>query len=442
MADSIPHVLVLGGGSAGYSTVKQLQKHAATVPMRITLVDQNTYYTYLPFLPEVAGGHIAPKDVTVELRRALRKTRVIQGKVTGISSADKTVSIATAGGDDRTLGYDQLVVALGSVTRTFPTPGLEEYGVGFKSVEEAAYVRAKLLDNIAKAAATRDEDERRRLLTSVFVGGGYTGVEAIGELFDVSQAAIKTYPSLAGEQPRWILIDALDRVAPEVGPELSKWTLESLRARGIDVRLKTTMPSAEDGIVKLSDGDEIPTGLLVWTAGVKPNPLLDASDLPRGPKGHLAANAKLQVEAEDTHEVVPGVWGLGDVAQVPDLTADKQPAFYPPNAQNAVRQAVVAADNVVATITGKPLEEYRHPSIGTVASYGVAKGAANIKGIKMTNLLAWLAHRAYHVYAMPTLNRKARIVIGWVTGAVSGRDATSLIKETDPRSNFVEASKS
>lgn len=202
------------------------------------------------------------------------------------------------------------------------------------------------------------------------------------------------------------------------------------------------MPSAEDGIVKLSDGDEIPTGLLVWTAGVKPNPLLDASDLPRGPKGHLAANAKLQVEAEDTHEVVPGVWGLGDVAQVPDLTADKQPAFYPPNAQNAVRQAVVAADNVVATITGKPLEEYRHPSIGTVASYGVAKGAANIKGIKMTNLLAWLAHRAYHVYAMPTLNRKARIVIGWVTGAVSGRDATSLIKETDPRRNFVEASKS
>ncbi|WP_275897988.1 FAD-dependent oxidoreductase [Curtobacterium sp. 24E2] len=201
MADSIPHVLVLGGGSAGYSTVKQLQKHAATVPMRITLVDQNTYYTYLPFLPEVAGGHIAPKDVTVELRRALRKTRVIQGKVTGISSKEKTVSIATAGGDDRTLGYDQLVVALGSVTRTFPTPGLEEYGVGFKSVEEAAYVRAKLLDNIAKAAATRDEDERRRLLTSVFVGGGYTGVEAIGELFDVSQAAIKTYPSLAGSSP-------------------------------------------------------------------------------------------------------------------------------------------------------------------------------------------------------------------------------------------------
>ncbi|PZF65124.1 pyridine nucleotide-disulfide oxidoreductase [Curtobacterium sp. MCBD17_013] len=442
MADSIPHVLVLGGGSGGYSTVLHLQKQATTVPMRITLVDQNTYYTYLPFLPEVAGGHIAPRDVTVELRRALRRTRVIQGKVTGIDSTAKTVSVATAGGDDRTLGYDHVVVALGSVTRVFPTPGLEEHAVGFKSVEEAAFVRAKLLDNIAKAAATRDEEERRKLLTSIFIGGGYTGVEAIGELFDVSQAAIATYPSLAGEQPRWVLIDALDRVAPEVGPDLSKWTLESLRTRGIDVRLKTTMPSCEGGVVKLSDGDEFAAGLIVWTAGVKPNPVLDNTDLPRGPKGHLACNAKLQVEDEQTHEVVEGAWGLGDAAQVPDLTAEKQPAYYPPNAQNAVRQAVVVADNIVATITGQPIREYRHVSIGSVASYGIAKGAANIKGIKMTNLPAWAAHRAYHVYAMPTLNRKARIVIGWLTGAVSGRDSTSLIKETDPRREFVDAANS
>ncbi|WIE53212.1 FAD-dependent oxidoreductase [Curtobacterium sp. MCBD17_003] len=442
MADSIPHVLVLGGGSGGYSTVLHLQKQATTVPMRITLVDQNTYYTYLPFLPEVAGGHIAPRDVTVELRRALRRTRVIQGKVTGIDSTAKTVSVATAGGDDRTLGYDHVVVALGSVTRVFPTPGLEEHAVGFKSVEEAAFVRAKLLDNIAKAAATRDEEERRKLLTSIFIGGGYTGVEAIGELFDVSQAAIATYPSLAGEQPRWVLIDALDRVAPEVGPDLSKWTLESLRARGIDVRLKTTMPSCEGGVVKLSDGDKFAAGLIVWTAGVKPNPVLDNTDLPRGPKGHLACNAKLQVEDEQTHEVVEGAWGLGDAAQVPDLTAEKQPAYYPPNAQNAVRQAVVVADNIVATITGQPIREYRHVSIGSVASYGIAKGAANIKGIKMTNLPAWAAHRAYHVYAMPTLNRKARIVIGWLTGAVSGRDSTSLIKETDPRREFVDAANS
>lgn len=442
MADSIPHVLVLGGGSAGYTTVQHLQKRAATVPMRITLVDQNTYFTYLPFLPEVAGGHIAPIDVTVELRKAMRKTRVIQARVTGISAANKTVSVATAGGDERTLGYDQLVVALGSVTRVFPTPGLEENAVGFKSVEEAAYIRAKLLDNIAKAAATRDEDERRRLLTSIFIGGGYTGVEAIGELLDVSHAAIASYPSLAGEQPRWVLIDALDRVAPEVGPELSKWTLESLRARGIDVRLKTTMPSCEGGVVKLSDGDEFPAGLIVWTAGVKPNPLLDATDLPRGPKGHLACNAKLQVENEDTHEVVDGVWGLGDVAQVPDLTAEKQPAYYPPNAQNAVRQAVVAAENVVATITGAPIVEYRHESIGTVASYGVGKGAANIKGVKMTNLPAWLTHRLYHVYAMPSVNRKIRIAVGWVTGAVAGRGTTSMIKESDPRRAFVDAAKS
>ncbi len=238
-----------------------------------------------------------------------------------------------------------------------------------------------------------------------------------------------------------MLIDALDRVAPEVGPELSKWTLESLRARGIDVRLKTTMPSAEAGHQALRrrrvrhraarlDGrrqaEPAPRrhGPAAWSEGP--------------PRGEREAPGR----AEDTHEVVPGVWGLGDVAQVPDLTAEKQPAYYPPNAQNAVRQAVVAADNVVATITASRSRSTATRRSAPSPSYGVGKGAGNIKGVKMTNLLAWLAHRSYHVYAMPTLNRKVRIVIGWITGAVSGRDATSLIKETDPRRNFVEASKS
>jgi NADH dehydrogenase len=409
--------------------------------MRITLVDKNPYYTYLPFLPEVAGGHIAPKDVTVDLRAALRKTRVLHAAVVGISAASQTVTIRTDAGVDRTLEFDELIVALGSVSRVFPTPGLAEYAVGFKTVEEASFVRARLLRNIAAAASTKDDAERRRLLTGVFVGGGYTGVEAIGELLDTSNAAVASYPSLRGEKPRWVLIDALDRIAPEVGPQLSKWTLDALRSRGVDVRLGTTMPSVESGVVQLSDGDSFPAGLVVWTAGVKPNPVLEATDLPRGPKGHVIANTHLQVTDGTTHVPLHGIWALGDAAQVPDFTADHQPAFYVPNAQNAVRQAVVVADNVAAELSGKHLVRFRHPSIGTVASYGVGKGAANIKGVNLTNWPAWFLHRSYHVYAMPTVRRKLHILLGWVTGTVTGREATPIADEAAARAAFADASK-
>lgn len=432
-------VLILGGGYVGLYVAWGLERHSE-LNMEVTVVEPRAYMTYQPLLPEVAGGHVEPRNVTVDLRQALKYTNVVRGHVTGLDTAGRTAAVETALGETRTLRWDHVVLAMGAVTRTFPTPGLAEIGVGFKTVEEAVYTRNRVLVNVAKAAETQDPAERAKWLTFTFVGGGYTGVEALAELSDLSKRAMAAYPELAGEQPRWVLVEALDRIAPEVGPELSAWSLGEFRKRGIDIRLKTTMPSCEGGHVVLSDGHEYDTGLLVWTAGVKPNPILDGMDVPRGPKGHVNANARLQVVREDG-TWVRGVWSSGDIAQVPDLTKTQQPAYYPPNAQNAVRQATQLAESIAKSIRGRQPREYRHYSLGTVAEYGVMRGAANIHGVKLTEMWAWLAHRSYHLYAMPTLDRKVRILTGWVADAVGKPDLTPTDDTEDPQKDFAEAAR-
>jgi NADH dehydrogenase len=456
-------VLILGGGYVGLYTAWGLQKQLASTPMTITLVEPNAYMTYQPLLPEVAGGEIEPRNVTVQLRRALRKVDLYQGRLVSLDITTKTATLALAfdelsggdssgtessetessgaaqiGGESHAVKYDHVVFALGGITRTFPTPGLEENAVGFKTLEESIYLRNRVLDSIALAASVTDPVERARALTFVFIGGGYTGVEAVGELSDLSKIAIKLYPKLHESDLKWVLLEAADRVAAEVGPELSAWTLTHLLKRGIDVRLKTTLTSCIDGQVVLSDGDTFPADTIVWTAGMKPNPVLDATNVPRGPKGHVNANARLQVIEEDG-TVVDGAWAAGDNAQVPDLTAEKQPAYYPPNAQNAVRQAKFLAKNMTAAMRGDELGEYRHTSLGTLASYGVGKGAAVIFGVRLRGLPAWLVDRVYHGLAMPTYVRKFRIFAGWTINLVTPRDVTPMTATQEPRRAFVSS---
>jgi NADH dehydrogenase len=430
----IARVLILGGGYGGLMAARLLERHVDR-DLEVTVVDPNTYMTYQPLLPEVAGGHVAPRDVTVPLGRTLRRSRVLQASVTGVDSAAKSVALRTADGTDTTLGYDELIVALGAISRVFPTPGLEEHGIGFKTVEEAAFLHDHVIEQVERAAGTDDPAERAKALTFLVVGGGYTGVEGLSELADLSVRAVAQHANLSRGDLRWVLVEALDRVAPEVGPELSKWTLGHLRDKGIDVRLETTVKSVEDAVVELSTGERFAAGTVVWTAGVQPNPVLDATDLPRGPKGHLMADATLRVVREDGTPV-EGVWAVGDVAQIPDLTAASQPAYYPPNAQNAMRQGPVAARNVLADLAGREPEEYRHVSLGTVASYGIGDGAANIKGVRLKGLPAWLAHRSYHLLALPTTGRKARVLLGWIAEAIAGRELVALPSARHPKRAF------
>jgi NADH dehydrogenase len=443
-SSDLPHVLVLGGGSVGLHSASELRKTLGS-EVAITVVDSRPYLTFQPFLPEVGAGSIDPRNALAPLRKVLAGTKVVTGQATKIDSAAKNVQVTTEDGSTLDVSYDYLVVGLGSVPRLLPIPGLAENAIGFKWVEEAVAVRDKILANLAEAASTKDPAERKRLLTFTFIGGGFAGGEAIAEAEDMVRDALRYYPDLHSSDIRFVLIDAAPFIFPEVSEEQRAYALAQLRERGIEVKLETFVNSCEDKIIKTSDGDEFETDLIVWNAGVKPNPLLfdeENSDLPvvkeRGPlMGKLTVLPDLRVSGDDGP--VDGVFAGGDCAAVPDL-ASGEGKFCPPNAQHAVRQGKRIADNVARAVQGRPLVDYYHKNMGTMATLGLYKGMGYLilgdKRVELKGLPAWAAARAYHVYTMPTLGRKVGVLAGWVSNLVSRRDIIGIPQQGDPREAF------
>src|SRR3954454_4132060 len=429
-----PVILVVGGGYVGLYAALRLQKRLSRGRAEIVVVDPQPHMTYQPFLPEAAAGSIEPRHVVVPLRRTLPRCRVITGAVTGLSHAERRAHVAPLEGKEFDLSYDVLVMAVGSVARTLPIPGLAEHGIGFKTVGEAIYLRNHVLARLDAASSTDDPEVRRRALTFTFVGGGYAGIEAFAELEDMARYAIERYyPRLSPADMRWVLVEATGRILPEVDLDMAAWTVKELTARGMDVRLNTRLESISDtGVVKLSDGEEFPSETLVWTAGTKPNPMLAETDLPVDARGRIECEATLQVKGLD------GAWAAGDLAAVPDLTKDDG-ATTAPNAQHAVRQAKRLADNIVAVLAGQEPVPYRHKYVGSVASLGLYKGVAQVYGIKARGFPAWFMHRSYHVSRLPTFNRKARVVADWTLGLLFSREVISLGQLQDPRREFVFA---
>jgi len=423
-------IVIVGGGYVGMYTALRLQKKLRGGEAEITVVDPQPHMTYQPFLPEAAAGSIEPRHVVVPLRRVLRKCQVLTGRVTSISNADREVTVALADGHVTALGFDVLVVAPGSVARTLPIPGLAEHGIAFKTIGEAIFLRNHVLSRLDAADTTIDPALRRRLLTFVVVGGGYAGVEALAELADMARYASRYYPTIDREDIRWILVEATGRIMPEVSPKMGRYTVERLLDSDIEVNLDTRVKSMVGGHVELDDGQEFDTDTIIWTAGVKPSPMLDHTDLPRDDRGRLDCHATLQVRD------LPGVFSAGDCAGVPDLSKDDPEARTSPSAQHAVRQAKVLADNVVAHLRQRPLTDYKHSYAGSVASLGLYKGVAEIYGVKLRGIVAWFMHRTYHVSRMPTWNRRIRIVFDWTGALVLGREVVSLGQINEPKAEF------
>jgi NADH dehydrogenase len=408
----------------------------------VTVVDPRSYMTYQPFLPEAAAGNISPRHVVVPLRRVLPRAEVLTGRVTTIDQDRKVATIAPLVGEAYELPFDYLVVAMGAVSRTFPIPGLAEQGIGMKGIEESIGLRNHVLEQLDKADSTTDEEIRRKALTFVFVGGGFAGAESIGEIEDLARDAAKYYNNVSREDMRFILVDAADKILPEVGPQLSQYGKEHLESRGVEIYLGTSMESCVDGHVVLKNGLEVESNTIVWTAGVKPNPALARFGLPLGPRGHVDCAPTLQVQGTDY------IWAAGDNAQVPDLAARKagnENAWCPPNAQHALRQAKVLGDNVVAGMRGFPQKPYEHGNLGAVAGLGLHKGVAMIvfgkMKFKFKGRLAWYMHRGYHGMAMPTWNRKIRVLADWTLSTFLRREVVSLRAMENPRDEFYEAAK-
>lgn len=435
----VPRVVVLGGGSVGLYVARRLRRKLGKKEAAIVVVDPRPYMTYAPFLPEAGAGSIDARDVVAPHRLALKGVDVLQGKVVTIAHGDKKVTIRPEEGPDYEVSYDHLVVGLGSVSRTLPIPGLADNAIGFKNVEEAIAVRNHVLNRMDVASSTWDPEARKRMLTFTFVGGGFAGIEALAEIEDMARYATRNYPTIEPEDLRFVMIEGAGRILPEVTEPMGQWALEELKKRGIEFHLNTFLSSCVDGHVVTSTGVEFDSDTIVWTAGVKANPVLkESSDLPVDKLGRVIVKPTLQVATEDG-EIVPDAWAAGDCAAVPDLLNPGQ--FCPPNAQHAIREAKQLADNMVAVFKGEQPEEYKHKSLGVVASLGMYKGVAELFGfLKLRGTLAWLAHRGYHVMAMPTGNRKFRIIVGWIGQFLMGREIVSLGSLHDPRDEFRKAS--
>lgn len=427
-----PRILVVGGGYVGMYTSLRLLKKLRAGEAVVTVVDPRSYMTYQPFLPEAAAGAVSPRHVVVPLRRILRDAEVVNARVIEVRHADRTAIVAPLEGEPYPIEYDHIVMAVGAVSRTLPIPGLAEWATGFKTVEEAIQLRNRVLECLDIAESTNSPEIRERNLHFVVVGGGFAGVEALAELEDMARYATRYYRHIAPEDLKFYLVEAAGVILPEVGPEMGVKTLEQLRKRGIDVKLETRLESCVDGHVVLSDGTTFDAETVVWTAGVKASPVLQHTDLPLNEHGRLIADATLKVVGTDN------AWGAGDGTAVPDLTTEDHRECAP-NAQHAVRQSKVLADNIIAAVRGFPLHEYKHKYVGSVAGLGLFKGVANVYGIKLKGPIAWFMHRTYHVSRVPTVNRKARVIVDWTMALLFKREIVSLWSMHEPFLEFKEA---
>ena len=353
-----------------------------------------------------------------------------------IDHAARRARVHLLEGSEVDLAYDVLVLAPGSVSRVLPVPGLAEQAVGFKTIDEAIHLRNDVLARLEAAAEASDPARRRALLTFVVVGGGYAGVEALAELEDLSRAALKRYPELRGEDARWVLIEATDRLLPEIDPGLAEYAHRRLTRRGIEIKMSTRLDSAENGMLRLSSGEEFAAATLVWTTGVRPHSLAARSGFPIDDRGRITCDEYLRVRTAGG-EIVPDAWAAGDNAAVPALTTGR---LSPPTAQHAIRQARQLAHNVVAAARGRSPRPFRYRNRGQLVSLGRFRGVAQLPGrVRVRGFPAWWLHRTYHLAKVPTLNRRVRIALDWTVALLFPRDVVALGSLQRPHEPFRRA---
>jgi NADH dehydrogenase len=398
--------LVLGGGFAGAYVARLLGNAGATI------VSRENFMLYTPILPEAASGTLEPRHVVVPLRMMCRHSELVLGKAVTLDLDARRVDVETEVGPGE-VHYERLVVALGAVARTLPIPGLAEHALGFKSLADAIYLRNHVLRQLELADAALTAEDAKRHLSFVFVGAGYAGVEALAELSDLLRDTARFYPRLKGVRQRWVLVDAAPKILPEIPKRLGEYAARELGKRGVDIRVSTTLESVEDHAVTLSDGSRLDTETCVWTAGVKANPLLGKLGLPLDERGRVLVDSTLHVEG------LPDVWALGDCARVPNLSTPDE--FDPPTCQHALRQARRLAKNLRGT--PKP---YKYRMLGQVATLGRHKGIADVLGLRLRGFLGWFVTRTYHLYQLPLLTRKLRVVTDWTVSLFFRRDIAEL----------------
>ena len=412
-------MVIAGGGFGGLYAARRLERRLPRGSARIQLVSDVNFLLYTPLLPGAAAGALEPRHVVVPLREELEWTDIRLGRLTGADPARNEIHVQTVDGRAETLHYDQLIVTPGSVSRVLPVPGLAEHGLGFKTLADAIALRNRALLNLEIAESLPDDAARREYLSFVFVGAGYAGLEGIAELQDYVADVIDGYPRCRMTGSRFVLVEARERVMPEIPASLAEFATRELRGRGMEIRTNTMLASAEADSVTLSTGERIPTRLLCWTAGVKPAPVVAELGLPLDPSGRIEVDPTMRVAGTSN------VWAIGDAAAVPD-PAQHRRAPSPPTCQHAIRQGRRVAENVAATLAGRPVKPFRYRTLGVFVDMGQHKAVATILGLRLRGFPAWFAARTYHLAMMPGLARQVRLAADWTVGLMFGRASAEL----------------
>jgi NADH:quinone reductase (non-electrogenic) len=420
------HVVIAGGGFGGLYAARRLERVLPRHSARITVLSDTNFLLYTPLLPGAAAGTLEPRHVVVPLREELDWADVQIGRMVGLDAGVNELRWCTLDGREVTTRYDQVVLALGSVSRTLPIPGLAEHAVGFKTLADAIALRNRALMHLEIAESLDDPEKRREYLTFVFVGAGYAGVEGIAELQDMVADVIDRYPRCRIDGTRWILVERLDHIMPEIGPKLAEFATEDLRGRGIEVRTGTSLESVEADAATLSTGERIPTRTVCWTAGVAPPRLVRELGLPLDPGGRIEVEQTLRVKGHDN------IWAIGDTAAVPDPAAGRERPT-PPTAQHALRQGRLVAGNVAAALGHGTPKPFRYKTRGVFVDMGRHKAVVSTPFVRFRGFPAWFAARTYHMLVMPGFVRKIRLIADWTVALFFGRGSAELGQLGHPR---------
>ncbi|HEX6174390.1 MAG TPA: NAD(P)/FAD-dependent oxidoreductase [Candidatus Binatia bacterium] len=418
MARGRKQIVILGGGFGGLYTARELEKKLGADPdVEITLVNRENFFLFTPMLHEVAASDLDPADILNPIRKLLKQSRFFVGNVEAIDLDSKKVKVSHGEGQHpHELAYDQLVIALGSVSNFFNLPGVEERALTMKSLNDAVTLRSRLIEQLDEADFECCPAMRESLMTIVVAGGGFAGVETVAGVNDFLREAVKYYPNLSEEMIRVVLVEHGPAVLPELDGSVGVYAAEKLSRRGVEIRLQNAVTSMSERAVTLSDGRSINTRTLIWTAGTAPNPLLAALACSKE-KGKLIVDENLEIPGR------PGVWALGDCAAIRDHQSGK---LYPPTAQHALRQGKVVARNVIAAVRGTAKRPFVFSTIGQLAAIGRRTGVAHILGVNFSGYIAWWMWRTIYLSKLPRLEKKVRVVLGWSLDLFFSKDLVQL----------------
>jgi NADH dehydrogenase len=415
----IPSILILGAGFAGIATARGLERTLRPEEAQITVVGRDNFTLFTPMLPEVFAGGIETRHIVTPVRGQLRRAQYVLGDVVELDIDARCAQVQhMITGAKQTLTYDHVVLALGSVTSTFGIDGVAEHALPLKTLEDAERLRNRMIASLELADVTSDPTERARLLTYVIVGGGYTGCEAAGEVIDLFASITKFYENITLAEVRIVMIEAGNALLVGLPEAMGVYTQKNLTSRGVEIIMGDPVTRIDDQALHLKSGLVIPTATVIWSAGVRPTPVLKNLPLKHARNGGIIVERDMSVPDR------PGMWALGDCAWIPTAKPD---TWYPMTAQHAIREGPALAANIAASLRGQPTKPFNFVALGTMASLGAHRGVAALpNNAVITGFVAWFLWRSYYLARLPGLDRKVRVALDWFLGLIFPRDIAEL----------------